>query len=131
MAQVEVADASEAFLLQLFGGLVVDNLDMDFLRFLSYVMRIDLTHVTIADHTIVGDAQETHGMGLVAGDRLSLLKVVGRSLVHVETTSVALAEEHHFLIAGKVTWVTILAHVGRHNGMSLFLGVIINHIARH
>ena len=127
--QVEVAHALEVFLFDLFRRLVVDDFHMHFLGFLAHMMSIDLTHVAVANHAVVGHAQETHWVSLVACHGLDFLKVVDGGFVHVEATAVTLTQEHHFLIAGQVSWITVFANVGGQDGVSAFLGVVIHHVA--
>ena len=128
LAQVEVADAFEVLLHQLFKRLVVDDLHRHLLRLLSDLLGVDLPHITIAQGAVVGHAQESHRVSLEGGHLLHLLKVLGRGLIYVEIAVVALAEEDHLVVPWEETRIAVLSHIGGHQGMGLLLGVVVHDV---
>ena len=131
LTQIKVADTFEILLDQLLLRLVINNFNIYPLRLTSNALGIDFTHIAIAQQSIVSHAQEAHRMRLEVGYRLHLFKVVGRSFIDIETSIVALAQEHNILIARQVSRIPVFTHVGREDGMRLFLSVVVYHITRH
>ena len=99
------------------------------MRLTANALRVDLTHVAIAQQAVVGHTQKADRMCLEVGHRLDVFEVVGRGLIHVETAVVALAQKHDLLIAWQVTRVAIFTHIGGQNRVGLFLGVVVHHVA--
>ena len=131
VAQIEVADTLEILFHQLLRLLVVHNFNVYLLRLTANALRVDFAHVTVAQQAVVGHAQEAHGMRLEIGHLFRFFEVVSRGFIHVKVALVALAQENNFLITGQIARISVFADIGREDGVGLFLGVVIHHIASH
>ena len=101
------------------------------MRLTANALRVDFAHVTVAQQAVVGHAQEAHGMRLEIGHLFRFFEVVSRGFIQVKVALVALAQENNFLITRQIARVAVFADVGREDGVGLFLGVVIHHIAGH
>ena len=111
--------------------LVVDDFNVYLLRLTANALRVDFAHIAITQQAIFGHAQKAHGMRREMRHLLHLFHIVGWCLVNIEVTVVALTQENDFLIARQIARVAVFADVGRKDGVGLFLGVVIHHIAGH
>ena len=112
VAQCKATHTFEVLLHQLFLRLVIDDFDIHLLRLAANALRVNLAHVAIAQQAVVGHTQKAHWMRLEMGHRLHLFEVVGRCLIDIEATVVALAQEHGLLVARQIPWVTVFTYVG-------------------
>ena len=87
---------------------VAHDTDVYTLRLAALTNGVNLTIVSVAQRTVVGCCQETHGVGLVLGNLL-VLSAIQTTIPHVECT-VLLAQVVITLAIGSPYRCTVLTH---------------------
>ena len=80
-----------------FVHIVAGDINAHFLRFATYLLRIDLTVVSEAEVAVIGQRKEAHGMCAIVSHSLNLLWGIQGEGINIGTATVALAKDVHCL----------------------------------